>query len=65
MFQPISADELATHTNVLSGRREFDLLLNEAVERSPVGELVDIMDVGYHYLAFVLVVTIVLTGGFD
>jgi enoyl-[acyl-carrier-protein] reductase (NADH) len=25
-----------------------DLLLNEAVERAPIGELVDIMDVGFH-----------------
>ena len=35
-------------TRAASGLRDFDLLLNEAVERSPVGELVDIMDVGYH-----------------
>ena len=35
-------------TRAASGLRDFDLLLNEAVERAPVGELVDIMDVGYH-----------------
>ena len=33
-------------TRAASGLRDFDLLLNEAVERAPVGELVDIMDVG-------------------
>jgi len=30
-----------------SGLKDFDLLLNEAVERSPVGELADILDVGF------------------
>ena len=30
-----------------SGLRYFDLLLNEAVRQAPVGELVDIMDVGF------------------
>jgi len=34
-------------TRAASGLRDFDLLLNEAVERAPVGELVDIMDVGF------------------
>ncbi len=34
-------------TRAASGLKDFDLLLNEAVERAPVGELVDIMDVGY------------------
>ena len=34
-------------TRAASGLRDFDLLLNEAVERAPLGELVDIMDVGY------------------
>jgi enoyl-[acyl-carrier protein] reductase I len=34
-------------TRAASGIRDFDLLLNEAVERAPVGELVDIMDVGF------------------
>ena len=40
-------------TRAASGLRDFDLLLNEAVERAPVGELVDIMDVGFScaYLA--------------
>jgi len=35
-------------TRAASGLKDFDLLLNEAIERSPVGELVDIMDVGFH-----------------
>ena len=34
-------------TRAASGLKDFDLMLNEAVERSPVGELVDIMDVGF------------------
>ena len=34
-------------TRAASGLKDFDLLLNEAVERAPVGELVDIMDVGF------------------
>lgn len=34
-------------TRAASGLRNFDLLLTEAVERAPVGELVDIMDVGF------------------
>ncbi|HMA30241.1 MAG TPA: SDR family oxidoreductase, partial [Casimicrobiaceae bacterium] len=34
-------------TRAASGLRDFDLLLNEAVQRAPVGELVDIMDVGF------------------
>lgn len=34
-------------TRAASGLRDFDLLLNEAVERAPVGELVDVMDVGF------------------
>jgi enoyl-[acyl-carrier protein] reductase I len=33
-------------TRAASGLKDFDLLLNEAVARAPVGELVDIMDVG-------------------
>jgi enoyl-[acyl-carrier protein] reductase I len=33
-------------TRAASGLKEFDLLLNEAVQRAPIGELVDIMDVG-------------------
>ena len=35
-------------TRAASGLKDFDLLLNGAIERSPVGELVDIMDVGFH-----------------
>jgi NAD(P)-dependent dehydrogenase (short-subunit alcohol dehydrogenase family) len=33
-------------TRAASGLKDFDRMLNDAVERSPVGELVDIMDVG-------------------
>nr|WP_283949654.1 enoyl-ACP reductase FabI [Limobrevibacterium gyesilva] len=35
-------------TRAASGLKDFDLLLNEAAERAPVGELVDVMDVGWH-----------------
>lgn len=34
-------------TRAAFGLKDFDLLLNEAEARAPVGELVDIMDVGY------------------
>ena len=34
-------------TRAASGLKDFDLLLNEAEDRAPLGELVDIMDVGY------------------
>ena len=34
-------------TRAASGLKEFDLLLNEAMQRAPIGELVDIMDVGF------------------
>ena len=34
-------------TRAASGIKDFDLLLNEAGARAPVGELVDIMDVGF------------------
>jgi enoyl-[acyl-carrier protein] reductase I len=34
-------------TRAASGLKDFDLLLNEAEARAPVGELVEIMDVGY------------------
>lgn len=34
-------------TRAADGLEHFDLLLNEAVERAPVGELADIMDVGF------------------
>jgi len=34
-------------TRAASGLKDFDLMLNEAVNRAPVGELVDIMDVGF------------------
>ncbi|ACA16066.1 short-chain dehydrogenase/reductase SDR [Methylobacterium sp. 4-46] len=33
-------------TRAASGLKDFDLLLNEAIQRSPIGELVDIDDVG-------------------
>ncbi|CAJ96414.1 enoyl-ACP reductase FabI [Cupriavidus necator] len=34
-------------TRAASGLKSFDLMLADAVERAPLGELVDIMDVGY------------------
>lgn len=34
-------------TRAASGLKDFDMMLNDAVERAPVGELVDIMDVGF------------------
>ena len=42
---PVSPGPLKTRA--ASGLKDFDLLLNEAVSRSPVGELVDIDDVGF------------------
>jgi enoyl-[acyl-carrier protein] reductase I len=35
------------NTRAASGLKDFDVLLNEAARRAPLGELVDIMDVGY------------------
>ena len=34
-------------TRASSGIKDFELLLNEAAEKAPLGELVDIMDVGF------------------
>lgn len=34
-------------TRAASGLKDFELLLNKAAESAPLGELVDIMDVGY------------------
>jgi enoyl-[acyl-carrier protein] reductase I len=42
---PVSPGPLKTRA--ASGLKDFDLLLNEAVKKAPVGELVDIMDVGF------------------
>ena len=42
---PISPGPLKTRA--ASGLKDFDQLLNEAAERAPLGELIDIMDVGY------------------
>ena len=42
---PISPGPLKTRA--ASGLKDFDLLLNEAGQRAPVGELVDVMDVGF------------------
>jgi enoyl-[acyl-carrier protein] reductase I len=42
---PISPGPLKTRA--ASGLKDFDLLLNEAASRAPVGELVDIDDIGY------------------
>jgi enoyl-[acyl-carrier protein] reductase I len=37
----------ALKTRAASGLKDFDLLLNEANARAPIGEAVDIMDVGF------------------
>ncbi|GAB3762511.1 enoyl-ACP reductase FabI [Ramlibacter monticola] len=42
---PVSPGPLKTRA--ASGLKDFDLLLNEAMHKAPVGELVDIMDVGF------------------
>jgi len=42
---PVSPGPLKTRA--ASGLRDFDLLLSEAAAKAPIGELVDIMDVGY------------------
>jgi enoyl-[acyl-carrier protein] reductase I len=42
---PISPGPLKTRA--ASGLKDFDLMLNEAAGKAPVGELVDIMDVGF------------------
>jgi enoyl-[acyl-carrier protein] reductase I len=34
-------------TRAAGGLKDFDLLLAEAAERAPLGELADIMDVGF------------------
>src|SRR6185437_13258482 len=34
-------------TRAASGLKDFELLLNEAARKAPLGELVDILDVGY------------------
>ena len=34
-------------TRAAGGLKDFDLMLNEAAQRAPLGELVDIMDVGF------------------
>jgi len=34
-------------TRAASGLKDFDLMLNEAMERAPLGDLVDIVDVGF------------------
>ena len=34
-------------TRAASGLKDFELLLNEAAQSAPIGELVDIMDVGF------------------
>jgi enoyl-[acyl-carrier protein] reductase I len=42
---PISPGPLKTRAS--SGLKDFDVLLTQAAERAPLGELVDIMDVGF------------------
>jgi len=34
-------------TRAASGLKDFDVLLTETAQRAPIGELVDIMDVGF------------------
>lgn len=34
-------------TRAASGLKDFDLLLNQSISKAPVGELVDIMDIGF------------------
>jgi enoyl-[acyl-carrier protein] reductase I len=34
-------------TRAASGLKDFELMLNEAAQKAPLGELVDIMDVGF------------------
>jgi enoyl-[acyl-carrier protein] reductase I len=34
-------------TRAAGGLKDFDVMLNEAVEKAPLGELVDVMDVGF------------------
>ena len=50
-------------TRAASGLKDFELLLNEASQKAPIGELIDIMDVGFAcaYLATPLAKRI--TGG--
>ncbi|MDF0605436.1 enoyl-ACP reductase FabI [Neisseriaceae bacterium TC5R-5] len=42
---PVSPGPLKTRA--ASGLKDFDVLLSEAAARAPIGEMVDIMDVGY------------------
>jgi enoyl-[acyl-carrier protein] reductase I len=42
---PVSPGPLKTRA--ASGLKDFDLLLSEAAQKAPIGELVDVMDVGY------------------
>jgi enoyl-[acyl-carrier protein] reductase I len=42
---PVSPGPLKTRA--ASGLKDFDLLIDDALEKAPVGELVDIMDVGF------------------
>ena len=42
---PISPGPLKTRA--ASGLKDFDLLLSEAAAKAPIGELVDVMDVGF------------------
>jgi enoyl-[acyl-carrier protein] reductase I len=42
---PISPGPLKTRA--ASGLKDFDMMLNDAIQSAPVGELVDIMDVGF------------------
>ena len=48
-FRELGAELAITclKTRAASGLKDFDLMLNEAMQRAPLGDLVDIMDVGF------------------
>ena len=58
---PISPGPLKTRAS--SGLKHFELLLNEAAEKAPVGELVDIMDVGFACAYLATPFARLITGG--
>ena len=48
IFMPLDVGQPGPlKTRAASGLKDFDLMLNEAAQRAPLGELVDIMDVGF------------------
>jgi len=50
-------------TRAASGLKDFELLLNEAAQKAPIGELVDIMDVGAACAYFATPLAKRITGG--